>query len=95
MVLLALVGAAQLGIVVLLAKGWKRHSGRAWVVAGALLTTVATQAGWYGIDHNWPTSRHRVALTMIALSIGPVCCFIGILASARAKPQEPAAITKS
>lgn len=95
MVLLALVGAVQLGIVVLLAKGWKRRIGRTWVVAGMLLNTVASQAGWYGLDHNWPTSRHRVALDMIALGLGLVCCFTGILASARAKPPGPAAVTKS
>lgn len=94
MVLLALVGAVQLGIVVLLAKGWKRRIGRACVVAGMLLSTVASQAVWYGIDHNWPTSRHRVALNMIALSIGLVCCFVGILVSARAKPPGPVAVTK-
>jgi hypothetical protein len=95
MVLLAVVGAVQLGIVVLLANRWKRRIGRAWIVAGMLLSTVASQAGWYGIGHNWLTSRHRVALDMIALSIGPVCCFIGILTSARAKPQGSASVTKS
>jgi formate hydrogenlyase subunit 3/multisubunit Na+/H+ antiporter MnhD subunit len=95
MVLLAVVGAIQLGIVVLLANRWKRRIGRAWIVAGILLSTVASQAGWYGIDHGWLTSRHRVALDMIALNIGLVCCFIGILASARAKPRGHGSVTKS
>jgi Na+/proline symporter len=95
MVLLAVVGAIQLGIVLLLANRWKRRAGRAWIVAGMLLSTAASQAGWYGIDHNWLISRHRVALAMIVLNVGLVSCVIGALTSARAKPPEPASATKS
>ncbi len=83
MVLLAVVGAVQFGIVISLARAWKGRIGRAWIVAGLLLTTAASQVGWYGIEHNWLTIRHRVALDMIALSIGMVCCVIGALAFGR------------
>jgi hypothetical protein len=53
-----------------------------------------TLTGWIGIDRDWLTNHHRVALDMIVLNIGPVLCLIGVLVAARARPTAAASATE-
>jgi uncharacterized membrane protein YhaH (DUF805 family) len=84
----AVIGVIQVGIMILVARRWRGRAGRAWIIFGMTITTVGSQAGWYGIDHGWLASHRSVTLNMIVMFGGLVCCLIGLLAAAKAEPRS-------